>query len=170
MDYQRLQEESYRIADEHGWHNDGRDFHDFIALMHCELSEAVEEFRKDPDVTKIYYKDGKPEGAPIELADFLIRIGDTTKQMGRELSEDICQSEFYTEFQGECMGPRFIRMINYAHTMTCSINPKSARMFADVCLYVVKWCAANGIDIEAAVEIKHKYNETRPFRHGGKTI
>lgn len=178
VDYQRLQEESYRIAEEHGWHNDGRDFHDYIALMHCELSEAVEAFRVDQDFTKVYYVNGKPEGVPIELADLLIRIADTTKQLGRDLAEDIKASEYWTEFRGDCMGPRLIKMINYAHKLTCQLQSEQEsrrhsqvpRMFGDICLYVVQWCEANGVDIEAAVEIKHKYNETRPYRHGGKAI
>lgn len=170
MDYQRLQEKSYRIAEEHGWHNDGRDFHDYIALMHCELSEAVESFRVDQDYTKIYYVNGKPEGVPIELADLLIRIADTTKQLGHDLETDIVESAEVTDFPSAMVNARFIRMINYAHTMTCGINESCPRLFADVCLYVICWCRFHRLDIEEAIEIKHTYNETRPYRHGGKAI
>ena len=52
-----------------------------IALMHSELSEALEEYRKGEDCWNIYYNierpydhPDKPEGLVVELADAVIRI------------------------------------------------------------------------------------------------
>lgn len=28
----------------------------------------------------------------------------------------------------------------------------------------------NGVDMEMALDIKHAYNKTRPYRHGGKAL
>ncbi len=39
---------------------------------------------------------------------------------------------------------------------------------ADVVIRLLDTCEAYGIDLEAAMRIKHKYNETRSARHGGK--
>lgn len=82
-----------------------RNFGEAIALMHSELSEALEEWRNGKD-TLYYTAEGKPEGVGIEFADTLIRILD--------------------------------------------------------------WCAQKGIDIDYLVDVKMKYNDTRPYRHGGK--
>lgn len=64
----------------HGFDVDGdRDFGMTCALIHSEISEALEEYRKGHAQDYIYYResDGKPEGIAVELADALIRILDT---------------------------------------------------------------------------------------------
>ena len=64
-----------------GWWEEDRNFGELIALMHSELSEALESWRKDeealfynalPKGTKIW----KPEWWAVELIDALIRILD----------------------------------------------------------------------------------------------
>ena len=39
---------------------------------------------------------------------------------------------------------------------------------ADLIIRVLDTCAAYRIDIEKAISIKHKYNKTRRYKHGGK--
>lgn len=99
-------QEIYKNAVDHGWHDTQRSMAELIALMHSELSEALEEEREGKG--SVYIKDGKPEGIAIELADCVIRIMDTFGAMG--------------------------------------------------------W------DLEKAIELKHKYNCGRPYRHGGKKL
>lgn len=86
-----------------------------IALMHSELSEALEELRTGPaagrKINDTYYnpeKPTKPEGVPAELADVVIRI--------------------------------------------------------------LGFCERNEIDLGSAILEKMAYNNTRPFKHGGKAF
>lgn len=41
---------------------------------------------------------------------------------------------------------------------------------ADVVIRILDMCGYFGIDLETAIAVKYQYNETRPYRHGGKRI
>jgi NTP pyrophosphatase (non-canonical NTP hydrolase) len=41
---------------------------------------------------------------------------------------------------------------------------------ADCIIRILDYCGHEGIDIEEAIRIKHEYNKTRPYKHGGKKI
>lgn len=65
MKISEMQEQAHRTAEEKGFHERPREFGTLIALIHSELSEALEAHRQ-----------GDFEGIAEELADVLIRIGD----------------------------------------------------------------------------------------------
>lgn len=41
---------------------------------------------------------------------------------------------------------------------------------ADCIIRILDYCGHEGIDIEEAIRIKHEYNKTRPYKHGGKKL
>ena len=75
-DINEIAKEIHKNAVAHGWWEETRTFPEIVALIHSELSEALEEYRSNHGVTEVYQEAGKPEGVPIELADAIIRILD----------------------------------------------------------------------------------------------
>lgn len=109
-----MQEYIYKTAEDHGWWEGEPNIPEKLALIHSEISEALEEYRKGIPLDKVYaYEPGtvfvpgdKPEGFGVELADAVIRI-------------------------------------------------------LDLCGYLQ-------IDMAELIALKHNYNLTRSYRHGGK--
>lgn len=98
--FNKLQEDSQRIARKSGFYDDEdpanpRDVASRLMLIVSEISEGLEEVRaKRPD---IYYVDGKPEGLAAELADAVIRIADFAEWSGIDLGVIILEKQAYNE-------------------------------------------------------------------------
>ena len=105
MNLAELQKEAHAIAKDHGWWDEERSFGDLCALVHSELSEALEWYREwdsvrpmkeespqygldDPEHGKY-----KPVGVPSELADVVIRVADMAEWFKIDsLVKSLCRS------------------------------------------------------------------------------
>jgi NTP pyrophosphatase (non-canonical NTP hydrolase) len=90
-----LAREIHENAVEHGWWdcNDSlmNNIPEKLALIHSEISEALEEYRDNRNLSDVYYKEGskKPEGFPVELADAMIRIMDLAEYLHIDMRKTI---------------------------------------------------------------------------------
>ena len=112
-------------AAKHGFWNPAPEFGTAIALIHSELSEALEEMRAGnkirpgAPVPMLYYSGGgyvatgptkactKPEGVAVELADAVIRIADLCGHLGIDLEAAIALKMEYNETRPFKHGKQF---------------------------------------------------------------
>lgn len=81
----KLQEAVHQIAVDKGWWDRPRLFPEVVALMHSELSEALEAYRTDAMSDKLPEVHGQDE----ELADCIIRILDYCGARGVDIGQVI---------------------------------------------------------------------------------
>lgn len=181
-------------AVKHGWWDEERTFGEIIALCHSELSEALEELRTNRPM--MYFvetngfvvtdmserKDEKPEGIAVELADCIIRVLDyfgkeeldVDALMQEAMKEVMCDvpGRIYAATLSDCIS-RWHLLLSLAYACWCKASGTHAsalRMARCVCEILAWGKVTDGVDFEMILDIKHEYNKTRPYRHGGKAL
>lgn len=109
-----FQRTAHRIAKDHGWwdpvdvdlreptvraNGEGnRNIGELLALVHSEVSEALEEYRNGTLLTEYRLSEkGKPEGFSVELADIVIRVFDLCEHLGIDLCAVVAAKMIYNE-------------------------------------------------------------------------
>ena len=110
-----LRDAAHRNAVDKGFHNDRDEITELLgghiplltnygrvavasrlALIHSEVSEALELIRKDDNVKHdTYAKDGKPIGFSSELADIIIRVLDLSGLLGINIGKAVVEKLEY---------------------------------------------------------------------------
>lgn len=90
MTISEWQKKVHKLAIEKGWYQEKREPLGLICLIHSELSEGVEEYRKRGIDQVPYFPNGtKPEGFSVEIADAIIRILDMCEYLNIDIEHAI---------------------------------------------------------------------------------
>ncbi len=123
----------------------------------------------------------KPEGIAVELADCIIRILDWFGKEKLDTGALILQARttimcdvpclVHAASLGDCIA-RWHLLLSLAYSCWCraaGFHAAALRM-ARCVAEIMEWAEMEGLDLESILDIKHAYNKTRPYRHGGKAL
>ena len=194
MNLSDLQKEAHAIAKDHGWWDEERTFGDLIALVHSELSEALEAYREFGFVPIHVRKTGlgetlyerhlqKPVGVASELADVVIRVADMAEYCGGSLTlEDGPQQVDDVSFGTHISMAHLLLSEAMSIHLATNLSATSLKrplpegkhywipLLSAVVHHVLLMATHYGIDLDAAIAAKMEYNRGRAYRHGGKAL
>lgn len=187
MNLNELRDKAYRNAVVHGWHEENLSDEHFLCLVISELMEAVEADRKgmhaNRDIFEYYMKHRRrdddefiyafkhdiKDSVEDELADTCIRLLDLAGLRNVDLGEVNldelkCSEGFFDWTFTESM---FFLVCNLTNTDFIEKYSFDSYLRAGM-MEIMSFCVKKSIDIFWHIEQKMKYNELRPFMHGGK--
>lgn len=183
MNYNEFAKEVHVNSCDHGWWDDDRSVGEIIALCHSEVSEALEEYRAGR--INVWFKcDGGLEslGIAVELADCIIRCFDWFGRMGIDAEEIMSDAKGGERWMSDV--PIYVvdsfgdftahlhMDLSLAYKCHCNASGTyaTALRMAVCCNEIFDWAQREGVDMDAILKLKHEYNKTRPYKHGGKVI
>lgn len=182
-----LSQAIYDIATAHGWHEEKFSESHWLCLVMTEVAEAVEADRNNKhaktdmmaevmkvqseseiglselwyeDWFEVYYCEYIKGSIEEEFADIVIRLLDTANEIhGKDMKwwdSDVHIPHYCRSFSERAW--HFVKeVLNWG-------------MFnlSDSIAYMYQWADQEGIDLDLHIEWKMKYNQYRPYKHGGK--
>ena len=176
----KLQQRIWEIATAHGWHEQPIPTAQYCGLIMTEMAEAIEADRNgrradmesfnermsnldgSDECFKEMYKRYIKGSIEEEFADVVIRVLDMAQEVHgdrmRWLGYYPCGQVYHEDKSFSENAWYFIREILNWGTMNIS----------DSVSFMFDWAQDLGIDLWQHIEWKMKYNELRPYKHGGK--
>ena len=182
--------EVWAIASAHGWHEHPLSMEHYLGLIMTEMAEAVEADRNGKranteamaDLLKVqaeseeglsahwydmwygeYYKMYVKGSIDEEFADVVIRILD--------MANERHHGEMYPWHGYDNYGEQFRReksFVENAWFFLKEVLNYGTMNISDSVSYMYAWADYLGIDLDTHIKWKMKYNELRPYKHGGK--
>ena len=176
----------WKIASEHGFHDKPIPRWHYLGLIMTEVAEAVEAdrnsrradiYRMDSCVTSLnaadesklrqlvfkeYYDCHVKGTVEEEFADIVIRILD--------MGQDIHGERMVWFLDDQQLYP-YNKRISFIENAWCFVRRVLGWGMSNInhCLrFMFDWSEDLGIDLDKQIEWKMKYNELRPYKHGGK--
>lgn len=131
-----------------------------IALMHLELSKELE-----------LYREGKAGGNGVGQEDEEFDPYELLEQLSEEQVDILSRLALIHSEISEAVEAVIAGQLERIGGALGDQQPKPEGMvveLGDAVIRSMDLCGAYKLSIEEAIRLKHLYNKTRPFRHGGK--
>lgn len=180
--YMELQRKVYDIAKAHGWHDRTLSPQHYCGLIMTEVAEIVEADRKGRRAQTAEfkraltfeaankdsyfndcYKDYIKGSIEEEFADVVIRLLDMAQGLhGDEMCWFCGRKTVFRDTNGE------MSVVENAWYFIKGVLNWGMLDICDSVTFMCVWAQHLGIDLWQHIEWKMKYNEYRPYKHGGK--
>ena len=188
MNLNKLRDEIHENAVKHGFWEGERSIAECLALIHSGVSEALEADRKGqyangnikPEtidwMTKTWEKSTFMENFILkvkdtfedELADVVIRCLDLCGHLSFSVNDRF--SDLILEYtDNEMKGLTIPERLFVIHSVISKRGEWDENLYIiEIVATVFQIARVSNIDIEKHIELKMKYNSTRPYKHGKK--
>lgn len=153
----------------------------------CQFA-ATDPAMRTPDMTECWNWQLKPEGEATELADVIIRICDFFGWKTWDLATAIQDGLTWGQAAKDMTITELAKALAEQHSWIGNKEALAAHLYitnwaakltethdayislGQCAALTLAYCGAKGLPIEEAINHKLRYNETRPWKHGGKLL